>query len=369
MTTTWVFENSTTSTTFTSNVVAAQMQQGRTKFLDNYSGGVLSCTIRNNTNQASGFSLGDAIKVSVTNVAGVYQLFSVIDIQFDNEYGNMAAATATITAVDRLGLAGRYQKTSSGYLGPTTTGVAMDAVASMFLNESYNTYSIVPNQTSFFNQVLARSNVLATTEIAVMMAYQNKIRFYGRGKGSNSYFFPSVAFGRTANATTIGYNSFSREKYGSKYANQITIQPSGLTAQTAENLVTPVVTETYSTLDENTTQALNLSNYIRQVKSNLSTQAMTIGFTDADLTVSTSGLGFNWYSQFAYNFLGFYNVSYRVPGAGSDTTELMFCEGYSARIVPGLTDFTLYLSPGDFHQFFTLNSSTLGVLDTSRLGW
>jgi len=366
---TWVFENSSTSTTFTQHVVSAQMQQGRTRFLDNYPGGVLTCTIRNNTDQASGFALGNALKLSVTNVSSVYQYFNVIDIQFENEQGNMAGATATITAIDRLGLLGRYQKTISGWLGPTTTGLAFNAVAQGFINEQYNTYSTVPNQTSFFNAALAQSNILATTEIGILMSYQNLVRFYGRGKGTNSYFFPSVAFGRTANATTIGYNDFSREKFGSKYANEITVQPAGLTAQTASNTTFPDVTETYSTRDENTTQAANLATYIQQVKSNQSTQAMTIGFTDADLTVSTSGLGFNWYSQFAYNFLGFYDVAYRVPGAGSDTTEKMFCEGYSARIVPGRTDFTLYMSPGDFHQFFTLDSNTLGILDTSRLGW
>jgi hypothetical protein len=31
--------------------------------------------------------------------------------------------------------------------------------------------------------------------------------------------------------------------------------------------------------------------------------------------------------------------------------------------------FTLFLSPLTYYQFFTLDSSTLGILDTSRLGW
>jgi hypothetical protein len=33
------------------------------------------------------------------------------------------------------------------------------------------------------------------------------------------------------------------------------------------------------------------------------------------------------------------------------------------------TDFTVYFSPLTYYQFFTLNSSELGILDTSRLGW
>jgi hypothetical protein len=36
---------------------------------------------------------------------------------------------------------------------------------------------------------------------------------------------------------------------------------------------------------------------------------------------------------------------------------------------PDRTIFTVYFSPATYYQFFTLDSSTLGILDTSRLGW
>jgi hypothetical protein len=63
------------------------------------------------------------------------------------------------------------------------------------------------------------------------------------------------------------------------------------------------------------------------------------------------------------------SLTYRVPGAGSDTTVSVIVEGYNVSATPEQTTFTVYLSPLTYYQFFTLNSSTLGILDTSRLGW
>jgi hypothetical protein len=47
----------------------------------------------------------------------------------------------------------------------------------------------------------------------------------------------------------------------------------------------------------------------------------------------------------------------------------MVMEGYKINVTPEQTTFDLSFSPLTYYQFFTLNSSTLGILDTSRLGW
>jgi hypothetical protein len=62
-------------------------------------------------------------------------------------------------------------------------------------------------------------------------------------------------------------------------------------------------------------------------------------------------------------------LTFRVPGAGSDTTVDVVVEGFSFNITLEETSWVFYLSPLVYYQFFTLNSSTLGILDTSRLGW
>ena len=64
-----------------------------------------------------------------------------------------------------------------------------------------------------------------------------------------------------------------------------------------------------------------------------------------------------------------FNLTYRVPGAVSDTTVAVICEGFNVSATPEQTTFTAYLTPLTYYQFFTLDSATLGILDTSRLGW
>jgi hypothetical protein len=44
-------------------------------------------------------------------------------------------------------------------------------------------------------------------------------------------------------------------------------------------------------------------------------------------------------------------------------------EGFNVNITPEQTTFTVYFSPANYYQYFILNSTTLGILDTSRLGW
>jgi len=61
-------------------------------------------------------------------------------------------------------------------------------------------------------------------------------------------------------------------------------------------------------------------------------------------------------------------LNYQVPG-GSPTSTNVLMEGWSINITPEQTRFELSYSPLQYYQFFTLDSSTLGILDTSRLGW
>jgi hypothetical protein len=38
-------------------------------------------------------------------------------------------------------------------------------------------------------------------------------------------------------------------------------------------------------------------------------------------------------------------------------------------MTPEQTEWVLYLSPATYYQFFILDNTFLGILDTSRLGW
>jgi hypothetical protein len=77
----------------------------------------------------------------------------------------------------------------------------------------------------------------------------------------------------------------------------------------------------------------------------------------------------NFESTFFQTIYLIYSLAYRVPGDVSDTTVQVVREGWQINITPSQTFFTLFFSPLNYYSFFTLDSSSLGILDTSRLGW
>ena len=100
-------------------------------------------------------------------------------------------------------------------------------------------------------------------------------------------------------------------------------------------------------------------------------EAETWSLTFQDIPQNTTAL-----TNFLYAFYGvsvsgmrLLNLVYRVPGASSDTTVVVAIEGITVNASLEQTTFTVYFSPATYYQFFTLDSSTLGILDTSRLGW
>lgn len=155
--------------------------------------------------------------------------------------------------------------------------------------------------------------------------------------------------------------------------NNVTVNPNGLASQTATNSTSLTAygnaAQSVSTVDATTTQALGLAGWLSQSQADPETQTWSIGFRDIsqDQTITER------FVETIMNSIGsgrrLWNLVYLVPGAGSDTTLVVAIEGVTINATPEKTDFVVYFSPATYYQFFTLNSSTLGILDTSRLGW
>lgn len=182
------------------------------------------------------------------------------------------------------------------------------------------------------------------------------------------------SFTRNAtSATAITYYAFGHDKAGLNFMNNVTVNPNGLASQTATNNGSIITygnaAQSVSTVDATTTQALALAEWLSQSQADPEAQTWSVSFRDLaqDETIM---------SRFIETFINsigsgrrLWNLVYRVPGAGSDTTVLVAIEGISVSATPDKSDFTVYFSPATYYQFFTLDSSELGILDTSRLGW
>jgi hypothetical protein len=120
-----------------------------------------------------------------------------------------------------------------------------------------------------------------------------------------------------------------------------------------------------STVDFTTTQASGNADWIVNNFSNPSALRFRCSLND---TSQNSTALTSWMSQCWGTVNRVTTFNYQVPG-GSLTSISLVMEGFSVNITPDQTRFVLDFSPLQYYQFFTLDSSTLGILDTSRLGW
>jgi hypothetical protein len=193
-------------------------------------------------------------------------------------------------------------------------------------------------------------------------------------RGYVQYSNSGMTFTRNAASTTaISYFAFGHDKAGLNFMNNVTVTPNGLAAQTATNS-TSLATygnsqQSVSTVDATTTQALGLAEWLSQSQADPEAETWSLTFTDIsqDTTALTNFLIAFYGVNSALSRL--WNLVYRVPGAAADTTVVVAIEGITVNASIDQTTFTVYFSPATYYQFFTLDSSTLGILDTSRLGW
>lgn len=378
---TWKCENETGSAgIFTTSVLSMSYKYGRRSYMDNYTGGNLIVTIKNDTNQIAGFALNDRIAIVATVGAyqAIYQLFWVAEIQYQDYPGNTGMPTATLICADAMNRVGRAL--GNGYsISADTTGAQVNAMDSAATWPPYiRTFTYSPSSqasaatltTSFANRI----NLNQQTEAGLTFwAYGRDIEFIGRGYVNNLRAISPASIGRTASATQLAYQTFDRQSLGQSFINSTTVTPDGLSSVTASNSASVTTYgqngQSISSVDATTTQATGLAEWTSNSLSD--PNSLTFVFSWVDVAQDENGLVDFCQETFGIGTEPFlvHPLSYRVPGAGADTTVEVVIEGWTMDVTPDQSRFTMYASPLTYYQFFTLDSSTLGILDTSRLGW
>jgi hypothetical protein len=370
---TWTVLNGATD--ITSRVLSMNITQGREKYLDNYSGGTCVFTINNSGDYASGITYGNVIQVSTNGTSDFLVSFWVQEVVFDDHPGDTGLNTATITAVDWISRSGRVfannlllNETSCGNqmvlftassLGPLPSDMPVSVTGGGGSRAAATTY------TGSVNNYL---NLLTATERGYVTVRGTFLYFIDR-QGIASVGPIATTIGRTTSATQIAYETFERIQNGTQFINTATVSPNGLASQTSVNSssVTTYGPASYSssTVDYNTTQALGNAQWISNNFSDPSAIRFKCGFSDR----SQNGTALSSWMNQCWGITNYVaTLNYQVPG-GSPTSTNVLMEGWSINITPEQTRFELSYSPLQYYQFFTLDSSTLGILDTSRLGW
>ena len=370
----WAVKNATTNVIYTSSVLSFNFTNGRQSYLDNYNAGALFLTIKNQANESAGFTFGDKIQL-LDPTGSLRFVFFVVEVSYNDYPGNTGLSTATITCQDALGLMGRLQMNAFS-ITAGTSGNQFSQISSVpgyvatqpVLAVGGTTGSLCSAQT-YSGSILNLWNILVNTERGIMSVLQNTVKFFMRD-GISGNTSSTISLSNLTGATAIGYQSFERINLGLDLMNQVQTQPAGLATQQATNAASVASFGaqgfTVSTVDATATQALGLAQWLANTLSDTNKQRFVVSFTDLMQSMTTA------------NFTTFIDaisaklpisLTYRVPGAVSDTTAQVIVEGFNLSATPAQTTITAYLTPITYYQFFTLNSATLGILDTSRLGW
>lgn len=359
----------------TSKVLSANINIGRDAYLDPYSGGSMTLTINNASNYASGIGYGSTIQIVNSGASDFDLVCWVQEVTFSDYPGSTGLNTATITAVDWISRAGRVQATSfvlaqgaTGYqLKQFEAAAAGPLPSDMGINAAGLGQSIA-SAITYTGTVTNYLNLLQTTERGYVVLRNAVLAFVARNIVA-TYAPIATTLGRTTSTTQIAYQDFYRIQNGSQFINTATITSTGVADQTSTNTTS---SSTYGpafyssqTVDYNATQASGNANWIINNFSDPATLRFECSFLDVAQNATALA---SYMSQCWGTYNRVINLSYTVPG-GSTTTTAVVMEGLRLNITPQATEFNMSFSPLQYYQFFTLNSSTLGILNTSRLGW
>jgi hypothetical protein len=349
------------ATSFTSSVLSMSFDKGRKSMYDDFVGGHITITLRNNTNQCGSIAKDDAIYLN-----GVGQ-YLVSNITFDEGILD-AEATCTITGIDALAILASYVSVASS---PTFPAVS----ATQRLLDEFTAYVIEPpyydgdvpsvsttngangsdgTQLDYFNLVMAG-------EMGTLDATHNTIIALGYGAVKTS----QVTFGRAGTAG-IPYYELQRDIGTSVSANRVIVDWVEGQSTYTTGFSTFIKTYTkYTSLAGSlgtSVQADNQARFLGTIMVDPETISGQLSFTDK--ASSTAGYNtFNWYLTVGTPC----TLEYKLPGQ-SATSKRIFVEGLSASVTPDVTDWTIYFSDGSFYDDYILDSAS-GVLGVTRFGW
>ena len=371
----WIFRYGAGLTVFTSDVLSFSGFDGRQNYNDNYAGGSFNITIKNNTNQIVNFPRGTDVYI-VLDTGNVAFQGNVSNIDYNDYPGGTGLSTATITCIDQISKAGKWQL--QDFTGYTATKTVTQAKKT---NESFTGLktpevleltslglSDASAVASYSGTILNRLNLLCQTEKGLLQARSAGIYFTARNNISTTA--GSVSLTRsTVSTTTIAYENFKRTAVGDNFYNQVTVTPETVAEQQANNTTSQtsfgVAGYSLTTVDASTTQAAGLASWLANMQGDPTTLRYEVTFTDA-------GNNSTAFTDLLLGLRVFFDVmlslQWQAQGQSLQTVNTIF-EGMNYSGTPSETRITLYLSPNEYYQYFILDDAVNGILNTSRLGW
>ncbi len=348
------------SNDFTSDVLSLKLTIGRKTFFDDWNGGDITITLKNENGQCANIKQFDVIETQA------FSYFYVTNISFNDTIAPNAA-TCTVTGIDPI-------RTLSQYFWDTATSSSLAA-----LTYIYNTFDSTVTGPPYMDPP-GSSYTMTNASGAVDPSNSTLLNFFssilmgecGAITASGPTIIPK-SFGSPISSswdfvlsggTGITYYDIQRLAGTALSANQVTVS-------------NQLVDSVYNNTDP-TNFRRNYTRYTQVLTATAQKQAQFFAFVLADPAnisgslswldrAQDSGINASWYSTYA-NLPGQFATLQYDPPNGSSTTILVKIEGVSCQATPEQTNWTVNFTDASLFGFI-LNSTSNGVLDTDRLGW
>lgn len=353
------------------DVQSISISTGRRQTTDNFKAGTATITGRVNNDArwiAGTVLIGDPVYIYADDgvVTSPHPVFYGIVSDLQINYGiNDQEDTWQLIVEDTLAQVGRAVTSSSFALtgGDTTWEAIEDLSTDIGIGV---TKDGDPSPSTVSAQSLGNQNALAVLNQIVATEHG---QIYGAG-GPDTFIFqtryqfppdPAMVFtdGSTAagpGELTSAFDKIIFRSQADSFFDRVVVEPAGLVAQSSG---TGDRAYTLSSFDQTTTQAANLADYVlsqldvdQDVPQEISVQAESTSFDVASLTT--------------YNVQPYLQpVSVILRGTRYECQVI----GVNITATPASSRWTFYLVSSLSFSPFILDSSTLGVLDVSRLGF
>jgi hypothetical protein len=352
-------------TSFTDITQSLSFSLGRTSFFDSWTGNNLILTVRNNEGQAVGLAEGDQITIG-NDLSAIDLYFYVVEVSYQDDLA-LEAYTATITATDAFGMLSLFYVNDDPIIG--TTNAIRQAVK--LANEVYPFVPPYPPPAEYDGRAIISDAFDPTTigqRIGDILFTENSSYWYD---GATIEFHTSAApdaalFNFTRNtATGIVYNVLNRKYPNANYPNVVNLTSTTVGTTSASSASNYERNYNRQVLFNNTLQQQDQTDYFAAV---LAQEALYADISFVDMAQTTSKM--TAFLDAMANLSGLStSLTYYAPAFAAETTIDLVMEGATVSAVPGVTNVTVFCSPLNIYDLFTLNSADFGILDTNRLGW
>jgi hypothetical protein len=336
-----------------------QFDIGRQTLFDDHSGGQITVTLRNNTNQCAVIRQGDTVFLNT------YHYFWVADIAF-NEGVTDAEATCTVRAVDSLSLTAQYSLgAGTGYSTSPTQQMydiwQASGIQPPYLDAVETATTVVSGTVAEDTTILNRFSTLMISEMGSLVTNGSQIQAY-----PYSFFKTSqYTFGRSG-TSGIPYYNLTRMAGTSISANNVIIDY--VTNVGTYQVVGSAFKRTYRRYTVLANLPYDLpsfqAQFFAETLSDPTTISGELSWSDKAATTANNN---TWMSNYYLSPAYMATLEYKIPGSSATSTRIKI-EGVSCNVTPSETNWTVYFTDGAVYDDFILDSSA-GTLGVSRFGW